>query len=84
MLNAIGACTHIATHSSTEIVCPVRYEAAGRQRKQTPRATSSASPTRPNGVRFSTASLNASFLRTCSDHYPSWLKLQCGAWGWGS
>ncbi|KAK8544999.1 hypothetical protein V6N12_025854 [Hibiscus sabdariffa] len=37
---------------STEMTCPVMYEAAGRQRNGTIADTSSGSPTSPSGVRL--------------------------------
>lgn len=50
---------------STQTVCPVMYEAAGRHRNATNAETSSGTPKRPKGVREFTAFRNFSSLRNC-------------------
>eukprot|EP00967_Tisochrysis_lutea_P101209 scaffold151672_cov32-Tisochrysis_lutea.AAC.1 len=51
---------------STASVCPVMYEATGRQRKATAAAVSRGAPRRPSGVAAFTASSCEGSLRTAS------------------
>ena len=54
---------------STQIVCPVMYDDAGRQRNATTDDTSFGSPTRRSGVRFITPSRKVLLLSICNPDY---------------